>query len=197
MVSRLESTTRSRLVLWSMLAAALSNAACSEAGADTAAGTGAAGSAPDVALLSSALSCSNDLACLFSETPRCNTGTLECVECMVASDCRGWFGVGMTCERNRCVEGCASRNACGGCATIPAARSPGSLCSAGMNTCAAIGTYQCTGSDSTECNTRSQTPYNGCGGCVNLRARPGTPCIADNGQQGVYACEGESDVVCL
>jgi hypothetical protein len=57
------------------------------------------------------------------------------------------------------------QNACGGCAVLQ--NPPGAKCSAGMGSCAATGTYSCSGSSTTICTAVGSTPthwYRDCDG---------------------------------
>jgi hypothetical protein len=86
-------------------------------------------------------------------------------------------------------DGTITRNTCGGCSAISSSETPGTYCSKGMNSCAAIGTFACTGSgDSakTACNAQPNVPSNGCGGCVP--PNKGESCVV-NGFDGVYECD--------
>lgn len=107
---------------------------------------------------------------------RCVAGRNDQTECVVTSS--------------------AMRNSCGGCGRDPAGISAGDRCAAGMNSCAVIGTYQCTGSGDSAalaCSAMAQAPSNGCGGCIG--PSKGTSCIATdangNSVDGIYVCDGE------
>jgi hypothetical protein len=75
--------------------------------------TGAAGGNITVSTYALTTSCSNDFDCLFTDTPRCNTGTLVCVDCIVSSDCPADRP---TCTSNACVapNPCAPLTQCNG-----------------------------------------------------------------------------------
>ena len=117
-------------------------------------------------------------------TGECNArGTYTCVP-------------GRTDQTECTISTPSPRNSCGGCARDPSGVASGDYCAAGMNSCATIGTYQCTGAGDSAvlaCSARPQSPTNGCGGCVG--PAKGTSCIATdssgNSVDGIYVCDGE------
>lgn len=87
------------------------------------------------------------------------------------------------------VTGNGTRNSCNGCDSDPAGVKLGDFCSAGRNSCAAIGTFACTGagdSAALKCNAQVPQAFNGCGGCVPPSA--GASCTTPDGFDGVETC---------
>jgi len=200
---RLERESRQRCVLFGLLfAAALSALACGDATADSPGSAGAAGAAPEVALLSSALRCSNRSQrnpCGGCRPSRHQPGEL----CSAGSGACATIGTyqctgsGDAAEPTCNAEPQAPSNACGGC--FPSPHQPGELCSAGSGACVTIGTYRCTGSgESAEptCDAEPLSPSNACGGCLPSRHQPGELCSVGSNScvsLGVYRCTGHDD----
>ena len=94
------------------------------------------------------------------------------------------------------VTSTATRNSCGGCGSNPPGVAEGMMCTAGMNSCASLGHWSCTGAGDAshlECDAITQEQTNGCGGCVGERLGRGcvTPDASGIDVPGTYVCDGE------
>jgi len=79
------------------------------------------------------------------------------------------------------TDGCATKNACGGCEKL--AKAPGELCGV-------CGKLECNGLDATVCADR---PKNPCGGCRELGGAPGDACASCGGK---VVCDGVDKLKC-
>ncbi len=147
-------------------------------------------------------------------TPTCSADGYRNVAIRMTSICNElpWFRGLDVCE------GCAVRNACGGCDALPGrvgdacgacgrlvcdgperltCSDPGrnacggcsSLSNAPGTSCGMCGHYECNGLDTVRC---MEGAGNACGGCAMLPNPPATPC----GTCGAYACSGDNSTRC-